>query len=139
MSQILASVYDYIEETGKKEGSLFLDEINCVSETLAPAMLQFLQYKTFGKHEVPEGWIIATAGNPKLWFETLTKDQQLGIATKCQEFVTLQQEMTEWRKSLTQEETERLKEHMHTLSNQDNIRKVKIMQHLMNIARRVQQ
>ena len=22
------------------------------------------RYKTFGKHEVPEGWIIATAGNP---------------------------------------------------------------------------
>ena len=36
MSEILASVYDYIEETGKKEGILFLDEINCVSETLAP-------------------------------------------------------------------------------------------------------
>lgn len=82
---------------------------------------------------------IATAGNPKLWFETLTKEQQLGVATKCQEFVTLQQEMTEWRKSLTQEETERLKEHMRTLSNQDNMRKVNIMQQLMNIARRVQQ
>lgn len=82
---------------------------------------------------------IATAGNPKLWFETLTKEQQLGVATKCQEFVALQQEMTEWRKSLTQEETERLKEHMHTLSSQDNMRKVNIMQQLMNIARRVQQ
>jgi hypothetical protein len=64
MSEIIASVYDCIEETGLKEGILFLDEINCVSETLAPAMLQFLQYKTFGKHEVPDGWIIATAGNP---------------------------------------------------------------------------
>ncbi len=64
MSEIIASVYDNMEETGLKEGILFLDEINCVSETLAPAMLQFLQYKTFGKHEVPEGWIIATAGNP---------------------------------------------------------------------------
>ena len=43
----------------------FLDEINCVSETLAPAMLQFLQYKTFGQqYKVPEGWIIVTAGNP---------------------------------------------------------------------------
>lgn len=82
---------------------------------------------------------IATAGNPKLWFETLTKEQQLGVATKCQEFVALQQEMTEWRKSLTQEENERLKEHMRTLSNQDNMRKVNIMQQLMNIARRVQQ
>ena len=64
MSEIIASVYDCMEATGLTEGILFLDEINCVSETLAPAMLQFLQYKTFGKHEVPEGWIIATAGNP---------------------------------------------------------------------------
>ena len=64
MSEIIASVYDEMEATGLQEGILFLDEINCVSETLAPAMLQFLQYKTFGKHEVPDGWVIATAGNP---------------------------------------------------------------------------
>lgn len=64
MSEIIASVYDMIEETGQKEGILFLDEINCVSETLAPAMLQFLQYKIFGRHKVPDGWIVVTAGNP---------------------------------------------------------------------------
>ncbi len=64
MSEIIASVYDMIEITGLKEGILFLDEINCVSETLAPAMLQFLQYKTFGRHKVPDGWIVVTAGNP---------------------------------------------------------------------------
>lgn len=64
MSEIIASVYDMIETTGHKEGILFLDEINCVSETLAPAMLQFLQYKIFGCHRVPEGWIVVTAGNP---------------------------------------------------------------------------
>ncbi|MBQ2898768.1 MAG: AAA family ATPase [Oscillospiraceae bacterium] len=64
MSEIIASVYDMIEKTGHKEGILFLDEINCVSETLAPAMLQFLQYKIFGRHTVPEGWIVVTAGNP---------------------------------------------------------------------------
>ena len=64
MSEIIASVYDMIEETGHKEGILFLDEINCVSETLAPAMLQFLQYKIFGRHTVPPGWIVVTAGNP---------------------------------------------------------------------------
>ena len=64
MSEIIASVYDMIAETGVEEGILFLDEINCVSETLAPAMLQFLQYKTFGKHTVPQGWIVVTAGNP---------------------------------------------------------------------------
>lgn len=64
MSEIIASVYDMMEQTGLKEGILFLDEINCVSETLAPAMLQFLQYKIFGRHRVPEGWIVVTAGNP---------------------------------------------------------------------------
>lgn len=64
MSEIIASVYDMIENTGHKEGILFLDEVNCVSETLAPAMLQFLQYKIFGRHRVPEGWIVVTAGNP---------------------------------------------------------------------------
>ena len=64
MSEIIASIYDTMEASGKKEGILFLDEINCVSETLAPSMLQFLQYKVFGRHQVPEGWVIVTAGNP---------------------------------------------------------------------------
>lgn len=64
MSEIVASVYDMMEETGVKEGILFLDEINCVSETLSPIMLQFLQYKIFGKHKVPDGWLVVTAGNP---------------------------------------------------------------------------
>ncbi len=64
MSEIIASCYDMTEETGLKEGILFLDEINCVSETLAPSMLQFLQYKIFGRHRVPDGWIVVTAGNP---------------------------------------------------------------------------
>ena len=64
MSEIIASVYDAIESSGIEEGILFLDEINCASETLAPAMLQFLQYKRFGQHVLPEGWIIVSAGNP---------------------------------------------------------------------------
>ena len=64
MSEIIASVYDLMDNSGVKEGILFLDEINCVSETLSPLMLQFLQYKVFGRHRVPEGWIVVTAGNP---------------------------------------------------------------------------
>ena len=64
MSEIIASVYEQIEQFGLQEGILFLDEINCVSETLAPSMLQFLQYKIFGRHKVPDGWIVVTAGNP---------------------------------------------------------------------------
>ena len=64
MSEIIGAVYEQIEKSGVKEGILFLDEINCVSETLAPTMLEFLQYKTFGSHKLPEGYIIVTAGNP---------------------------------------------------------------------------
>ncbi len=64
MSEIVASIYEKMELTGLREGLLFIDEINCVSETLAPAMLQFLQCKTFGNHKIPKGWIIVAAGNP---------------------------------------------------------------------------
>ncbi len=81
MSEIIASIYDTMELSGIREGILFLDEINCVSETLAPSMLQFLQYKTFGRHKVPEGWIIVTAGNPPEYnksvreFDVVTMDR----------------------------------------------------------------
>ncbi len=64
MSEIVAAIYDYMKRTGLRRGILFLDEINCVSETLYPSMLQFLQFKTFGKHKVPEGWVVVCAGNP---------------------------------------------------------------------------
>jgi hypothetical protein len=81
MSEIIASIYETMEGSGLKEGILFLDEINCVSETLAPSMLQFLQYKTFGRHQVPEGWVIVTAGNPPEYnksvreFDVVTMDR----------------------------------------------------------------
>ncbi|MCM1327628.1 MAG: AAA family ATPase [Lachnoclostridium sp.] len=81
MSEIIASIYDTMEASGIREGILFLDEINCVSETLSPSMLQFLQYKTFGRHSVPEGWVIVTAGNPPEYnksvreFDVVTMDR----------------------------------------------------------------
>ena len=64
MSEILASVFSLMNRSGLESGILFLDEINCISETLMPIMLQFLQYKVFGGHKLPEGWIVVTAGNP---------------------------------------------------------------------------
>ena len=36
MSEIIASIYEKMEATGLQEGILFIDEINCVSETLGP-------------------------------------------------------------------------------------------------------
>ena len=64
MSEIVASIYEYMNKTGKKSGILFLDEINCVSETLQPVILQLLQNKRFGNIDLPEDWIIVAAGNP---------------------------------------------------------------------------
>lgn len=81
MSEIVASIYDKMERTGLTEGILFIDEINCVSETLAPAMLQFLQCKTFGSHAIPQGWMIVAAGNPPEYnksvreFDVVTMDR----------------------------------------------------------------
>ena len=85
MSEIVASIYEKIQESGLQEGILFIDEINCVSETLAPAMLQFLQCKTFGSHKIPEGWLIVAAGNPPEYnksvreFDVVTMDRMKKI------------------------------------------------------------
>ncbi len=41
MSEIIASIYDYREETGHDRGILFLDEINCVSRRSIPRCCSF--------------------------------------------------------------------------------------------------
>ena len=64
LSEIVAEVWRTMEETGKDRGILFLDEFNCASETLRPAMLQLLQSKSFGPHALPDGWMLVLAGNP---------------------------------------------------------------------------
>ena len=63
MEQVVQEAQNNLGMYGRKT-ILFIDEINCVSETLAPTMLQFLQCKMFGNQSVPEGWIIVAAGNP---------------------------------------------------------------------------
>ena len=78
MSEIVASIYDYMSATGKTSGILFLDEINCVSETLSPVMLQLLQNKTFGTHRLPPDWIIVAAGNPPEYNKSV---RELDMAT----------------------------------------------------------
>ena len=61
----MAAVYEKIQETGVREGILFIDEINCVSETLAPAMLQFLTGENLWKPAGPRRMgLIVAAGNP---------------------------------------------------------------------------
>lgn len=63
MSEIIASVMKECEK-GHTEGILMLDEFNCVSETILPTMLAFLQTKNIGEYKLPEGWCIVLAGNP---------------------------------------------------------------------------
>ncbi|MBQ8637867.1 MAG: AAA family ATPase [Lachnospiraceae bacterium] len=95
MSEIIASVYDVIERSGVQEGILFLDEINCVSETLAPSMLLFLQYKTFGNRKLPEGWVVVTAGNLPQYNKSV---KEFDVATmdrlKC---LTIEEDFGVWK------------------------------------------
>ncbi len=95
MSEIIASVFQCMEESGKKEGLLFLDEINCVSETLAPTMLQFLQNKTFGSHRLPDGWILAAAGNPPEYNKSV---REFDIATLDRlKYIPVEADYGAWR------------------------------------------
>ena len=64
MSEIIASLYDVMEEKGKGGGILFLDEINCVSETLAPGHHAVSAVQGFGRHSIPTTAASVTAGNP---------------------------------------------------------------------------
>lgn len=95
MSEIIASVYQVMEASGKKEGILFLDEINCVSETLAPSMLLFLQYKTFGNRRLPEGWVVVTAGNPPQYNKSV---KEFDVATLDRlKYLTIEEDFGVWK------------------------------------------
>ncbi|MEC4183405.1 MoxR family ATPase [Adlercreutzia sp. R21] len=95
MSEIIGATYEAVESSGVAEGIIFLDEVNCVSETLAPAMLQFLQFKTFGQHRLPEGWIVVAAGNPPEFNETAREfDAALLDRLKC---LSIEPSVDAWR------------------------------------------
>lgn len=80
-SEIVTSVRDEIERSGKANGILFIDEVNCASETLAAPMLQLFQNKTLGQSKIPDGWILVMAGNPPEYnksvkeFDAVTRDR----------------------------------------------------------------
>jgi hypothetical protein len=63
MSEIIGMVYQKKQE-GYQEGILLLDEFPCVSESILPVMLAFLQTKNIGQYHLPEGWVIVLCGNP---------------------------------------------------------------------------
>lgn len=95
MSEIIAAVYKAMEDSGVSEGILFLDEFNCVSETLAPVMLQFLQTKEFGGHRLPEGWIIVIAGNPVEYNESARALDMVTLDRLCH--ITVEADYAIWR------------------------------------------
>ena len=101
MSEIIASVYEKMEETGIREGILFLDEINCVSETLTPSILQFLQYKTFGRHRIPDGWVITTAGNPPE-YNRAVREFDVAILDRMKQ-MTIEPDVEVWKRYATEQ------------------------------------
>ena len=99
MSEIIASIYDKMKDSGLSEGILFIDEINCVSETLAPTMLQFLQCKTFGNQAVPPGWIIVAAGNPPEYNKSV---REFDLVTLDRiRYIELEPDFTVWKEYAT--------------------------------------
>ncbi len=83
MSEILAEIHRNIEESGKDEGIIFVDEINTISPSLEPAMLAFLQKKEFGGKKLPKGYRIVAAGNEAVHnnsvreFDAVTLDRMM--------------------------------------------------------------
>lgn len=63
MSEIIAKVLKE-REAGHEEGILLLDEFPCMSDSILPAMLAFLQTKNIGTHTLPRGWVLVLCGNP---------------------------------------------------------------------------
>lgn len=63
MSEIISRVMEKYDR-GEREGILLLDEFNCMTDTLIPVMLAFLQNKNIGAHSLPEGWVVVLCGNP---------------------------------------------------------------------------
>ena len=105
MSEIIAAVHEKMKVTGCREGILFIDEINCVSETLAPTMLQFLQQKTFGSHPVPEGWIIVAAGNPPEYNKSV-RDFDIVTLDRVKK-IDVQENLAVWKRYAVQRQIHR--------------------------------
>lgn len=99
MSEIIAKVLEKYE-AGEKEGILLLDEFNCMSDTIMPVMLSFLQTKNIGMHSLPEGWIIVLCGNPATYnrsarnfdFAVLDRIRRLKVEYRSEDFLAYAQE-----------------------------------------------
>lgn len=64
LGDIMQSIYAIMERSGRREGILFLSEINCAAESLISAVRQVLQKKMIGNCQIPEGWVVVAAASP---------------------------------------------------------------------------
>lgn len=97
--EIIGRVLEEVDK-GYTEGILFLDEFNCASETLAPTMMQFLQKKIFGTHQLPDGWMIVVAGNPREYNKSV---KELDVVTQDRlRVIHVDQDFTCWKKYMEQ-------------------------------------
>ncbi|MCI8505621.1 MAG: AAA domain-containing protein [Lachnospiraceae bacterium] len=96
MSEIVGDILHAMEKTGLDEGVLFLDEINCVSETLLPSMLRLLQFKSFGSHRLPDGWIIVAAGNPPGRYNRSARELDIVTLDRVR-LLSLEPDLAAWR------------------------------------------
>ncbi len=58
-------------------------------------MLQFLQYKTFGTHKIPEGFIIVTAGNPPQYNKSV-RDFDIVTLDRVKK-ITIEEDLGVWK------------------------------------------
>lgn len=94
MSEVIAKVKEEVAN-GHEEGILLLDEFPCMSETIMPIMLAFLQTKNIGTHRLPEGWVMVLCGNPPQYnrssrkFDPAIMDRmrKLEIEYSCEDFL----------------------------------------------------
>lgn len=95
VSEIILEVNKQVA-SGVNQGLLFLDEINCASDTLAPAMLQFLQSKTLGNSQLADGWIIIVAGNPYGLGHNKSAKSLDGVTLDRLRIINISEDLTCW-------------------------------------------
>lgn len=85
ISEILAAV-DKEVINGKGEGLLLLDEFPCMSESIMPIMLAFLQTRNIGGRKLPRGWTIVLCGNPTS-YNRYAQKMDIAIADRIRKLV----------------------------------------------------
>lgn len=58
MSEIVAAIYDAMENTDNRQGILFLEDINLADRELVPAIWQLVQERKMGKYQIPREYSI---------------------------------------------------------------------------------